>query len=119
MKLTLEDKLQNVKLHVDEGVPLFEIQRTKGQNVRSLKYCVALYKKWGEKAFQQNGERRQYSRKRKLKVIKESFENKRPFRQIAIDLMLTDPRIVSDWVKIYEEKGEDAINDTCFREANN
>ncbi len=25
MKLTLEEKLQNVKLHVDDGVPLFEI----------------------------------------------------------------------------------------------
>lgn len=117
MKLTLEEKLQNVKLHVDDGVPLFEIQRTRGQNVGSLKYCVALYKKWGEKAFRKNEERRQYSRETKLKAIKEYFENNRSSRQIAIDLMLTDPGVVLDWVKMYEEKGEDAIKDTCSREA--
>ena len=60
MKLTLEEKLQNVKLHVNEEVFLFEAQRTRGQNVWFSKYCVALYKKWGEKAFQKNEERRQY-----------------------------------------------------------
>lgn len=31
--------------------------------------------------------------------------------------MLTDPGIVLDWAKMYEEKGEDAIKDTCSREA--
>ena len=51
MKLTLEEKLENVKLHIEDGVPLCEIQRTRGQNVSSLKYFVALYRKWGEKAF--------------------------------------------------------------------
>lgn len=33
MKLTLEEKLKNVKLHIEDGVPLYEIQRTRGQNV--------------------------------------------------------------------------------------
>lgn len=41
MKLTLEEKLENVKLHIEDGVPLYEIQRTRGQNVSSLKYFVA------------------------------------------------------------------------------
>lgn len=49
MKLTLEEKLENVKLHIEDGVPLYEIQRTRGQNVSSLKYFVALYRKWGER----------------------------------------------------------------------
>lgn len=30
MKLTLEEKLGNVKLHIEDGVPLYEIQRTRG-----------------------------------------------------------------------------------------
>ena len=80
MKLTLEEKLQNVKLHVNEEVPLFEIQRTRGQNVWFSKYCVAHCKKWGEKAFLKNEERRQYSREIKLKAIKEYFENNRSSR---------------------------------------
>ncbi len=50
-KLTLEEKLRNVKLHVDDGVPLYEVQRMKGLNVASLKYFIALYRKRGEKAF--------------------------------------------------------------------
>lgn len=30
MKLTLEEKLENVKLHIEDGVPFYEIQRTRG-----------------------------------------------------------------------------------------
>ncbi len=45
MKLTLEEKLENVKLHIEDGVPLYEIQRTRDQNVSSLKYFVALFNK--------------------------------------------------------------------------
>ena len=49
--------------------------------------------------------------------IKEHFENNKSYRQIAIDLMLTEPGIVSDWVAMYKEKGEESIKDTCSREA--
>ncbi len=45
MKLTLEEKLMNIKLHIDDGVPLYEIQKTRRQNVASLSYLVALYGK--------------------------------------------------------------------------
>lgn len=31
--------------------------------------------------------------------------------------MLTEPGIVSDWVAMYKEKGEESIKDTCSREA--
>ena len=31
--------------------------------------------------------------------------------------MLTEPNIVSDWVNMYKEKGEEAIKDTYSREA--
>ena len=31
--------------------------------------------------------------------------------------MLTEPGVVSDWVKKYNEKGEEAIKDTFSREA--
>lgn len=44
MKLTLEEKFENIKLHIEDEVPLYEIQRTRGQNVSSLKYFMALYK---------------------------------------------------------------------------
>ena len=117
MKLTLEEKLRNVKLHIEDNMPLFEIQRTKGQDVASLKYFIALYKKWGEKAFQKDQERKAYSREMKLKAISDHIQKGKSFRQIAIDLMLTEPGIVSDWVKMYKEKGEKAIKDTYSREA--
>lgn len=38
MKLTLEEKLINVKFHINDGIPLFEIQRTRGLKV--LRFCI-------------------------------------------------------------------------------
>lgn len=117
MKLTLEERLRNVKLHLDENIPIHKVAKENGQDVGSLKYFVALYKRWGEKAFVGKQERRPYPREMKLKAIKEHFEHGKSFRSIAIDLMLTEPGIVSDWVKLYKEKGEEAIKDTYSRES--
>ena len=51
MKTTLEEKLKCVRLHIDEGVPIFEIPKKYGLDCSTLKYYCALYRKWGEEAF--------------------------------------------------------------------
>lgn len=48
MKTTLEEKLKYVRLHLDEGVPIFEIQEKYGLDCSTLKYYCALYRKWGD-----------------------------------------------------------------------
>jgi len=101
----------------EKHMTLHEISKTKGIELSSLKYYIVLYKKKGDKTFIKNDVRRKYSRETKLKAIKEHVTNGTSFRRIAIDLMLTDPKIVSDWVFLFKEKGEEAIKDTYSREA--
>ena len=117
MELTLDEKLECVLLHLNDNLPLHTISKERGNNVARLKFCIDLYKKWGEVAFKKKEERRTYTRETKLKAIKDAIVNGRSFRKIAIDLMLTEPNIVSDWVNMYKEKGEEAIKDTYSREA--
>ena len=45
MKLTLEEKLRLVKLHIFDGVPIREIHEKHGLGRSTLKYYCALYRK--------------------------------------------------------------------------
>ena len=117
MKLTLEEKLENVKRHLYDDVPIWEIKKKYGQDPSSLKYCIVLFKRYGDKAFKTEFQRKKYSRELKLKVIHQHFTEGKSFRSIALDLMLTDPRIVADWVEKYIKEGEEGIQDTYPREA--
>ena len=59
-------------------------------------------------------ERRTYTRETKLKAIGDHIPNGRSFRQIAIDLMLSESNIVSDWVNMYKEKGSNYFVEPLF-----
>ena len=117
MKTTLEEKLRCVHLHLYEGVPISEIEREYGLNRSTLKYCCALYLKWGDKAFKVDVKRREYPRQMKLEAIHDILTNGKSYAQKAIELMLTDAKIIGDWMEKYREDGEDAITDTHSREA--
>ena len=56
MKLTLDEKLECVLIHLNDNLPLHTISKEKGINVARLKYCVDLCK---------NGEKLLSRRKRK------------------------------------------------------
>jgi len=116
MKTTLEEKLRLVKLHLNEGVPIFEIQEKYGLNRSTLKYFCALYRRWGEEPFTKP-ERREYPRQMKLDAIHDILTNHISHAQKAIELMLTDPKIVGDWMEKYRQDGEEAIQDSHSREA--
>lgn len=117
MKLTLEEKLTCVKLHVEDNVPIFEVAKTKGIDPGRLKYCVTLYQRWGEKAFKKNEQRSMYSRELKLQTIKEITSTGISYRKKAVELMLSDPATIKDWMDMYKKYGEVAIKDTYSREA--
>ena len=116
MKLTLEEKLKCVHLHLDEGVQINEIHEIYGLDRSALKYYCALYRQWGEVAFTKP-KRREYTRQMKLEAIHDILTNGKSYNQKAIELMLTEPKIVGDWMEKYREGGEDAITDTHSREA--
>ena len=117
MKLTLAEKLENVKRHLYDDVPIYEIKRKYGQDPSSLKYCIVLYKRYGDKAFKTQFQRKKYSRELKLKAIHQHFTEGKSIRSIALDLMITDPRVVADWVEKYQKCGEETIQDTYPRAA--
>ena len=52
MKYTLKEKLRYVKKHLEENVPLHEIERKYGLKAETLKYFCWQYKVHGKKAFQ-------------------------------------------------------------------
>ena len=75
----------------------------------NIKFYVALYRKHGESVFTNENGLKTYSREFKLKTIRRYLNGNESMRAIAVDLGLTDPGIVRDWVKKYREGGEDAI----------
>ena len=118
MRFTLEEKLRYVKLHLEENVPIYEIEKKYGLRADNLTYFCRLYKRHGERAFQkEEGKRIKYTREIKLKAIKEHIQDGKSFREIGVELMLTDSNIVRDWLDKYKIGGEEAIKDTYSREA--
>lgn len=117
MKTTLEEKLKCVLLHLNEGISISEIEREYGVNHATLKYFCALYRKWGEKAFKVGTKPREYTRETKLNAIHDVLSNGKSINQKSIELMITDPKVVADWIQKYKVGGEDAIQDTHSREA--
>ena len=118
MRFTLEEKLRYVKLHLEENVPIYEIEKKYGLRADNLKYFCRLYKRHGERAFQkEEGKRIKYTKEVKLKSIKEHIQEGKSFREIGVELMLTDSNIVGDWLNKYKIGGEEAIKDTYSREA--
>lgn len=118
MKYTLKEKLKYVKMHVEDNVPLWEIYNTYGFRLSDLKYLCRLYRMWGEEPFlKEEGTRSCYTREMKLKAIKDIFNNEKSIRQEALELKLSDPKIVEDWINKYKRDGEASIKDTYSRAA--
>ncbi|MGM9970348.1 MAG: transposase, partial [Anaeroplasma sp.] len=115
MNLTIKEKLKLAKEHVDNGVPLHEIRAKYKYDLSNFKYYCALYKRYGDKAFENHGQRKKYTREMKLKAIDRVLRNGETYRQVSLDLMLTDPKIVHDWVTKYKNEGEASIKDTHSR----
>ena len=115
MKYTIEEKLKIVKEHVEKGVPLHELAKKYNYHVCNIKYQCELYRRHGEKAFENHGVDRTYTREEKLKAIDRVLNGKEARRQVALDMMLTDPKIVEDWVNKYLKEGESSIKDTHSR----
>ncbi|MDE5830667.1 MAG: hypothetical protein K2H53_03150, partial [Clostridia bacterium] len=114
MKKTLEEKLQMCKEHVEEGKSLSHIcELHEYHNIDEIKYAVNLYKRYGEKPFL-NREQNVYRRDTKLLAISR-IKNGESLRKVSLDLGLVNYKILSDWVKKYNNEGEQSIQDTYPR----
>ncbi|WP_298035443.1 transposase [uncultured Dysosmobacter sp.] len=66
----------------------------------------------GEQIFLNQEELAVYTRETKLRAIHRYLNGNESYRKIALELGLTDANILRDWVSLFKEKGEDAIQDS-------
>jgi transposase InsO family protein/transposase-like protein len=114
MRLTLEQKMKMCEEHVIKGKSISDASEMYGgYDIGNLKYLINIYKRYGSKAFldRENGV---YKRDTKLLAI-DRVKHGDSIRSVAIDLGLIDPCILGDWVRLYKQKGEEAIQDTYPR----
>ena len=109
MLITRETKLEIVKKHVEDGVTLKQLSEEYGIHTSNIKYYIALYRRHGDSVFTNEDGLKTYTREYKLKAIKRYINGNESMRSIAVDLGLTDPTIIRDWVRKYRSGGEDAI----------
>ncbi len=116
MKLNKSEKLKLVKEHL-EGITLREISEKYNYDISHIKYNVQLYLKYGEKVFDESNEIKTYSREQKLEIVKRYLNGNESYRQIGIELGLSDSSTIRDWVRLYKEKGEDGLQTSHSRKA--
>jgi len=115
MKMTMQQKLQLAKEYDTGKYKLMELCEKHNVTKDKVQYNYKLYKMWGEKPFLEDGGDRKYSREEKLKAIKIVLNKEKSARQVALEKGLINPRVVQDWVYLYLEKGESAIQNSRSR----
>lgn len=114
MRITIEEKLKMCEEHVLNGKSLSHVSELyNGYSISNLKYLINLYKKYGTSAFIDR-EQGIYNRDTKLLGISR-VKHGESIRSVAGDLGLIEPKILADWIKIYDQKGEAFIKDTYPR----
>lgn len=99
MRITQEIKLKMVEDHLLRGKTLSHISESyENYDVSNIKYYVNLYKKHGSEVFL-NREDKVYRRDTKLLSISRVIEGAESIRSVAIDLGLSDPTILADWIR--------------------
>ena len=104
-----DEWLRFVKMYLEDGVPMSKIVKQFNIDLSKLKYNVKLYSLHGETPFTDEQVNRVYTREEKLKAIQTVLNGEKSARQIAFELAIPSPRIVQDWVVLFKEKGEEAI----------
>ena len=103
------DWLKWVRLYVDYGVPMVDIAKEYNLDISKLKFKVKVYQLHGEAPFTDEQEKRIYTREEKLKAIQTVLKGEKSGRQVAVEMGLPHADSVNDWVNLYKEKGEEAI----------
>jgi transposase-like protein len=115
MRLTNEQKLSMVLEHLEQGIPLHDLAKKYTYDVSNVKYFIGLYRIHGKDVFLLHGENIIYTREQKLRAIDRINKEHISYRQLSLQLGLMDPGILRDWVNLYREKGEIAIQTTRAR----
>ena len=113
MKLTLQTKLKIAQDHVDKKMTIKEVSEKYHMDQPRVKFYSSLYKRHGEAPFK-GAERLVYTRDKKLEMIKRCLAGESAY-SLCLELGSTDRKVISEWVSLYKEKGEEAIQTTARR----
>ena len=115
MRLSNEEKLKLVLEHLEQGVPFHELAKHYDYVVSNVIYFVGLYRMRGKDVFLHRWETTIYTREQKLNAIDRVNKEHISYRQLSLQLGLIDPGILRDWVNLYREKVDAAIQNSHAR----
>ena len=100
-KLTVEQKIQMVKLYFEEKESKTEISKRYGVDESSVRGYIKKYEAQGIEGFLDQERNKVYSEQLKLQVI-EAYKNKEgTLREIAAKYGLRSDRQLRNWIKVY------------------
>jgi len=100
-KLTIEQKIEIVKMYIENGESKTDIARRYGINDMTVFKCIQQYQNQGIDAFVNNGQNRVYSVELKLKAIEAYKNGEGSLREIATKYGLRSSRQLRNWIKVY------------------
>lgn len=115
MKYSMEQKLKMVHEYLDDKTSTLKLSKKYGYDLSKVKYMIKLYQMHGAAPFDERQASRVYSREEKLKAIKSVLSKEKSTRQVALELAIPNPHTVQDWVKKFQEKGEEGVQPSRWR----
>ena len=100
-KLSIEQKIEIVKMYIENGESKTDIARRYGINDMTVFKCIQQYQNQGIDAFVNNGQNRVYSVELKLKAIEAYKNGEGSLREIATKYGLRSSRQLRNWIKVY------------------
>ena len=100
-KLTVEEKIEIVKLFIEEGESKTAIAKRYGINDLTVYEYVLKYQNQGIDAFINKEQNKMYSEEVKLKAIEAYKNGEGSLREIAIKYGLRSCRQLRNWIKVY------------------
>ena len=106
-KLTREDKIK-IYERIKNGETIFSLTKTFNIHESNIKYLVTLIKKHGYDILRKD-KNRMYSKDFKLQIINRILINHESINSVAIDIGLTSPGILHNWLSKFKENGYNVV----------
>lgn len=113
----MKQKLEIAKKYLEQGITLRELSEEYDLNLKNIKYFISFYELHGEKIFLERENMSEHTREIKLAAITKVLVDGRTRRSVALEFGLSDATILRDWIKLYNERGESAIQTTRRRKS--
>ena len=106
-KLTREDKIK-IYERIKNGETISSLTKTFNIHESNIKYLVTLIKKHGYYILRKD-KNRMYSKDFKLQIINRILINHESINSVAIDIGLTSPGILHNWLSKFKENGYNVV----------